>query len=157
MGQQINKYYLFPNTIAADEQYHEIDTILGSCVAVCLYDHKLKIGGMNHYMLPLWNGDGLASPKYGNIAINKLWEKMARMGSSKQSIVAKIFGGANQIGNSTNVGERNIQIAKEQLSAMGIKIVIENTGGSIGRKIRFNTQTGEVLMRLLNKSEHEKN
>jgi chemotaxis protein CheD len=152
MVKEVNKYYLFPSTIAADEQFHEIDTVLGSCISVCFFDQKLKIGGMNHYMLPLWNGEGLASPKYGNIAIPKLADKMFKMGSLKQNLVAKIFGGANQINSSTNVGDRNIQIAKEQLSALGIKIVVENTGGTVGRKIRFNTLTGEVLMRFLNKS-----
>lgn len=152
MVKELNKHYLFPSTIAADEQLHEIDTVLGSCISVCLYDQKLKIGGMNHYMLPLWNGEGLASPKFGNIAIPKLAEKMFKMGSLKQNLVAKIFGGANQTNSSTNVGDRNTQIAREQLIALGIKIVIENTGGSVGRKIRFNTLTGEVLMRFLNKS-----
>jgi chemotaxis protein CheD len=152
MVKEVNKYYLFPSTIIADKQFHEIDTVLGSCVSVCLFDKRLKIGGMNHYMLPLWNGNGLASPKFGNIAIPKLAERMLNMGSLKQDLVAKVFGGANQINSSTSVGDRNTQIAREQLTALGIKIVIENTGGVIGRKIRFNTITGEVLMRFLNRS-----
>jgi chemotaxis protein CheD len=152
MVTDVTKYYLFPSTIAADKQFDEIDTVLGSCIAVCLYDTKLKIGGMNHYMLPLWNGEGLASPKYGNIAINKLVEKMMKMGSSRQNLIAKVFGGANQINSSTNVGERNAQIAREQLATLGIRLVLENTGGTIGRKIKFNTCTGVVLMMFLNKS-----
>jgi chemotaxis protein CheD len=146
---QIDTHYLFPSTLFAEKQSHLVDTILGSCVALCLYDHKQKIGGMNHYMLPLWNGDGLASPKFGNIANEKLIEKMLRLGCSKQNMVAKLFGGANQINTSINVGERNVQIAKEQLETHGIKILKENLGGNTGRKIRFNTGTGEVFMKFL--------
>ena len=37
----------------------EIVTVLGSCVGVCLYDRVEMIGAMNHYLLPLWNGNGL--------------------------------------------------------------------------------------------------
>ncbi|WP_317898018.1 chemotaxis protein CheD [Aurantibacillus circumpalustris] len=151
LTETINKHYLFPSTLFAERDAHVIDTILGSCVAVCLFDTKLKIGGMNHYMLPLWNGEGLASPKFGNIANEKLVEKMIRMGSHPQNLVAKLFGGANQINSSINIGDRNIQIAKEQLHAFGIKTIKESLGGSIGRKIRFNSSTGEVLMKFLTK------
>jgi chemotaxis protein CheD len=152
----INKHYLFPSAIFVDREPYRIDTILGSCVAVCLYDVKLKFGGMNHYMLPLWNGDGLASPKYGNIANDKLLQKMLNLGSWKQNIVAKVFGGANQFG-VVNVGERNIQMAREQLEMMGIRIVAESLGGKVGRKIRFDTYTGEVQMRYLISKNDEKN
>jgi chemotaxis protein CheD len=152
----INKHYLFPSAIFVDREPYRIDTILGSCVAVCLYDVKLKFGGMNHYMLPLWNGDGLASPKYGNIANDKLLQKMLNLGSWKQNIVAKVFGGANQFG-VVNVGERNIQMPREQLEMMGIRIVAESLGGKVGRKIRFDTYTGEVQMRYLISKNDEKN
>jgi len=145
----LNKHYLFPSTLFAEREAHLIDTILGSCVAVCLFDTKLKVGGMNHYMLPLWNGEGLASPKFGNIANEKLIEKMIKMGCSKQNLIAKLFGGANQINSVINIGDRNIQIAKEQLGTYGIKIINENLGGSVGRKIRFNSATGDVLMKFL--------
>ena len=56
--------------------YHYIRFMCG----VCLYDPVIRVGGINHYMLPLWNGQGLASPKYGNIAIEKLLEKMISLG-----------------------------------------------------------------------------
>ena len=66
------KHFLYPGAIYISPEPTLITTILGSCVAICLYDPILQIGGMNHYMLPLWNGQGLASPRYGNIAIEKL-------------------------------------------------------------------------------------
>jgi chemotaxis protein CheD len=150
---ETDKYYLFPSSIYVSDDGHMVDTILGSCVAVCLFDNKLKIGGINHYMLPYWNGEGLASPKYGNIANEKLLEKLIRLGSNKRDLVAKLFGGANQINSSINVGDRNVLVAREQLSALGIRIMTESVGGNTGRKIRFNTGTNEVLMRFLSKKE----
>lgn len=151
MIEKIEKYYLFPSAIFAEKEAWYVDTILGSCVAVCLFDQKIKIGGINHFMLPLWNGEGLASPKYGNIAIDKLIEKMIKNGSSRDNIIAKIFGGANQINSSINVGEKNILIAREQLSAHNITIVAGDVGGTLGRKIRFDTGNGQVLMKYLTK------
>ena len=70
-------HFLYPSTLFASREPFIVNTILGSCVAVCIYDTVLKFGGINHYMLPFWNGQGLASPKFGNIAIHKLLEKIA--------------------------------------------------------------------------------
>ncbi|HEX2974864.1 MAG TPA: chemotaxis protein CheD, partial [Bacteroidales bacterium] len=57
-------HFLYPSTLFVSREPVIVNTILGSCVAVCLYDTLLKYGGINHYMLPLWNGQGLASPKF---------------------------------------------------------------------------------------------
>ena len=151
MEEEINKHYLYPSALFAERERYMVDTILGSCVAVCLFDNVKKIGGINHYMLPLWNGNGLASPKFGNIATEKLIEKMLKNGASLDTMVAKVFGGANQMESSMNIGERNIEIAKEVLNQHGVKIIAENTGGAIGRKLRYNTSNGQVMMKFLNK------
>jgi len=129
-----------------------LNTVLGSCVSVCLWDSKNKIGGMNHYMLPYWNGNGLASPKYGNIAITQLINKMIALQGSPQNMLAKIFGGAKMLQEQSNVfdiGRRNTELAHEILSVQKIRIVAESTGGEKGRKIFFNTNTGEVFQKLL--------
>jgi chemotaxis protein CheD len=152
MVTELKKNYLFPSSLLAEKDPHIVDTVLGSCVSVILYDVKIKVGGINHYMLPLWNGQGLATAKYGNIAIEMLVEKVLKMGATKQNIIAKVFGGANQFGGLMNVGDRNIQMAIEYLLQHNIKIVSKSLGGELGRKIRFNTQTGEVLMKFLPKN-----
>lgn len=132
----------------ASTQPAEVTTILGSCVAVCLWDRYLGVGGINHYMLPTWNGMELASPKYGNIAIERLVERMLQLGSKKNNLVAKIFGGGEVIAVSTStihIGERNIMVAEDMLAERNIPIIGRSTGGKNGRKIIFNTHTGEVL------------
>ncbi len=132
----------------ASVQPAEVTTILGSCVAVCLWDRYLGIGGINHYMLPTWNGMELASPKYGNIAIERLVERMQQLGCQKKNLVAKVFGGGEVISVSTSslhIGERNIMVADDMLDKLCIPIIGRSTGGNSGRKIIFNTHTGEVL------------
>lgn len=153
MEEELGKHYLYPSALFAEKQPFMVDTVLGSCVAVCLFDQKLLIGGINHYMLPFWNGNGLASPKYGNIATEKLVEKMLRNGANIQNMVAKVFGGANQMNTSLKIGDQNIEIARQTLSNYGIQIIAENTGGTIGRKLRYNTGTGQVMMKFLTKNE----
>jgi chemotaxis protein CheD len=101
-------------------------------------------------MLALWNGEGLPSPKYGNIAITKLIEKMLVMGSSRQNLKAKVFGGAAVIKSTSgmlNVGARNIILAEDMLRDERIPIISKDVGGSLGRKLLFNTETGSVLLR----------
>ena len=115
---------------------------------------------MSHYMLPLWNGEGLASPKYGNIAIEKLLEKMLFLGSNKANIIAKVFGGGEVIDSEVqyfHIGERNIMFAQEILKEKKINIVSSSVGGKFGRKIIMNTLTGEVKQRYVKREIKEFN
>lgn len=149
---KVDYHFLYASTLFADRKPTDIQTVLGSCVAVCLFDPRLNVGGINHYMLPLWEGDGLATVKYGNIAIEKLIERMSALGSEKKSLVAKIFGGADSLGDQGfyGIGKRNIVVAQDILAALHIPVIASNVGGTIGRKILFNTGTGQVLMKFVN-------
>jgi len=106
-------------------------------------------------MLPLWNGNGLASPKYGNIANEKLLEKLYQLGSKNGGVVAKVFGGGEVIDSSIkqfNIGERNIVIALEMLERLRIPVLAKSVGGKLGRKIEYNTSTGEVRHRFIERT-----
>ncbi len=152
---QSESIYLYPANLVVPIPQAEVHTILGSCVAVCLYDEKNKIGGINHYMLPLWNGEGLPSPKYGNIAIEKLYEKLIQHGAKPLFLVAKVFGGGEVIQTASltfNIGQRNILLAEQMLAEMKIPIKAQSTGGKLGRKIIFNSATGEVIQRYVQAS-----
>lgn len=147
-----NNHYLMPGNIFAHTDEYIVTTVLGSCVSVCLWDPVNKIGGMNHYLLPLWNGEGLASPRYGNIAIAKLIEKMLDLGAERESLRAKVFGGGDVLKMASafmNIGHRNVLLAKNLLREENIPVVSADTGGQSGRKIIFNTRTGVVLVKLL--------
>jgi chemotaxis protein CheD len=152
--QPFKTYYLYPANIFASREIYHITTLLGSCVAVCLYDTRQRFGGMNHFMLPLWNGKGLASPKFGNIAIQQLVRKMEFLGSDKKDLVAKVFGGAAVLDVSSelfNVGSRNADVALSELEALNIKVVASSIKGEKARKIIFNTFTGEVRQKYIEK------
>jgi len=147
-----NIHYLYPAAIFSSREPTVVTTVLGSCIAVCLWDRYQKTGGVNHYMLPLWNGEGLSSPKYGNIAITKLIEKMERSGSKRHNIIAKVFGGSTRMQSGQNhfqIGKRNYKIAEQLLKENNIPIISYSVGGERGRKIHFHTDTGEVFMKLL--------
>lgn len=148
----LDNIYLYPAAMIVPDKPSLVHTILGSCVSVCIYDKVKRNGGINHFMLPLWNGDGLATPKYGNIAIEKLVEKMIFSGSKHEHLVAKVFGGGEVIDYSSkafNIGLRNITVAFELLGELKIPVISQSTGGKQGRKIIFNTHTGEVIHRFV--------
>lgn len=150
--------YLLPSQIFVSKTEYFVTTVLGSCVAVCLWDSVNNIGGINHFMLPYWNGKGLETPKYGNIANDKLLKTMLSKGSSIQNIKAKVFGGGDVIGNESpifNIGKRNIEVALLMLEEYGIKIIAQSIGGDKGRKIIFNTYTGQVQMKYINRQNHK--
>lgn len=154
MEQQYSQHFLYPSTLFASKEPYVVKTILGSCVAICLWDPVTKIGGINHYMLPTWSGNDLASPKYGNIAIDKLLERMAHLGAKRENLKAKIFGGGELIqsgANGTLIGERNIRVARLILEEKEIPVVASSTGGRKGRKILFFTDSGEVRHKFLDK------
>ena len=147
--------FIYPGKLYASKINYHLSTILGSCVAVCLWDKKQGFGGMNHFMLPYWNGQGLASPKYGNIAIDKLIQRMKYLGSKNEDLVAKIFGGGKIMENTSgnfSIGERNIEIAQTVLREKNIKIIKSSIGGERGRKIMLNTTTFEVYHKFIEKS-----
>ena len=147
-------HYLVAGSLFAHEERHIVTTVLGSCVSVCLWDCSRNRGGINHYMLPFWNGEGLASPKYGNIAIAKLLERMLELGSERRSLRAKVFGGGvvlNVTNPFMNIGERNVQLAEDMLRSENIPIISADTGGKVGRKLIFDTETGTVLLKKLAK------
>jgi len=150
----LGEHYLYPGNIFASEEPYLVTTVLGSCVSVCLWDSRKMVGGINHFMLPLWNGEGLATPKFGNIAITTLYDKMLSFGCRHSDLKAKIFGGGDvlAIKNSIlNVGERNVIIAQDTMKKMKINVISSDVRGRRGRKLLFNTHTGTVLLKKLSK------
>ena len=147
--------FIHVGQIHVDVAPASISTVLGSCVSVCLYDRVLGIGGMNHYLLPFWNGNGLQSPRFGNVAIPKLIEAMQERGSNLQHIEAKIFGGASMSAlllDNMMIGQKNILVAKEILKEYKIAIVAQDIGKQNGRKIQFNLEHGKVLLKYITNS-----
>lgn len=154
MSEALKSTFIHVGQMHIDNTPAIISTILGSCVAVCLYDTQLHIGGMNHYLLPFWNGNGLQSPKFGNISIPKLIDMMQKQGATIPNMQAKIFGGASlniNIPNNMMIGEKNVMVAREILKEYKIHIVAEDVGKQNGRRIQFNLEKGKVYMKYTSK------
>ena len=126
---------------------------IGSCVAITFYDLELKVGALAHIMLPdSTKGSPIGSPtKYADLAVDELIKEMAKMGSKKKDIEAKIVGGANMFPHLKHapieVGRLNVEAVKENLKKEGIRLVGEAVGGSIGRSVEFSLATGSVAIR----------
>lgn len=129
-----------------------IGTLLGSCVAVCLFEPVMRIGGMNHILLP-----GKAdltkfnvAARYGINAMELLINKIMGLGGYRNRLSAKVFGGAHvlpAISKKNGTGEKNASFAVEFLKNEGIRIISKDVGGHESRKIYFHTDTGEVLLK----------
>ncbi|MGE5458524.1 MAG: chemotaxis protein CheD [Methanococcaceae archaeon] len=146
------KRYIIIGETYASKKPITISTTLGSCVAVCLFDTKNRIGGMNHILLPgdadlnIFNDNA----RYGINAMEILINKILSLGGKKKNLIAKVFGGAHMlpgfsINNST--GMKNVRFVKEFLAKERIKIISQHTGGTITRVIYFHTDTAEVFLR----------
>jgi len=130
-----------------------VTTILGSCVSVCLWDPLAKIGGINHFLLPMDVGDDQASLRFGNHAVRKLIEEILGLGAQQTRLRAKLFGGACVLvafrSRENHLGTKNVQIAREVLQAADIPIVGHDVGGERGRKLIFHTDNGSAWIKQL--------
>lgn len=127
-----------------------LTTILGSCVAACLYDPVAAVGGMNHFLLP---GDhpgfdlsnvGNGAMRYGAYSMELLINGLLREGAARQRLKAKLFGGARMLKGLTDVGDSNAAFAERFLRQEGIAIVGGSLRGDRGRRIQFWPATGRA-------------
>lgn len=123
-------------------------TVLGSCIAACIWDNKVRLGGMNHFMLA--EGDD-GSGRYGSYAMELLINEMIKLGARRESMQAKIFGGGAVMAGFTtmNVGERNTQFVLDYLSTERIPVVSQDVLDVHPRKVCFFPTTGKVLVKRL--------
>jgi len=123
-----------------------VQTVLGSCVSVCLWDPEARCGGMNHFIYPQTMRKEQATPKYGNVATMALIKLMCEEGCSVKSLTAHIIGGGHPDGATDSTGMRNVQVARKILTEKGITIMSEDVGGRVGRKVVFDLSTGQVAV-----------
>lgn len=130
----------------------EITTVLGSCVAVCLMNAEMNIGGMNHILMP-GRIDMIKYNQPARYAINAmelLINKMMQMGADRFGLCAKVFGGAHiidAISEVNAVGLKNASSIIEFLKKEEIKILSHDLGGRDTRRIYFHTGTGDVYLK----------
>ena len=156
---EVTNVYLHPGQMVTSSTPCSISTILGSCVAVCIWDEEAGVGGMNHFLLPHYAGQGASSARFGNVATALLLERLEQKGARRSGMRAKIFGGATVVealrGVGASLGGSNVELARRLLLDAGIKVVAEDVLGASGRKLIFRTDDGSALVRLLLGGRHD--
>lgn len=146
---------LLPGELFCERGPYLIGTILGSCVAVCLWDKRLRFGGMNHYILPDDPSRIEPSNRFGQTAIAALVARMTELGSEPKDLQAKLFGGATVLhtGRGENsVGRRNIEVAMTELRRHRVPIVASRLSGREGVAIMQCTSCSDVWVRTIARS-----
>ena len=140
--------------VRASTEPLEISTVLGSCIAVCLFDTQNRIGGMNHFALPTVFKSERAVASFGVHAMELLINEIMMLGGDRRYFQAKVFGGANvlNLSDKGNVGKRNAAFIREFLENESIPILAEYLGGERGMQVLFETHTGRARMKLLDQS-----
>ncbi len=151
---------ILPGEYHATRERRVIATVLGSCVAVALYDSGSGVAGMNHFMLPDTISEDRfylsRSGKYGMYAMELLINDMLKLGAGRRGLRAKVFGGGSVLsqvdGFATRVPENNVRFALEYLEAEQIPVTARDVGGNEARKIYFFTGDARVRLKRLSKT-----
>ncbi len=144
-------YYLKIDEIHVADAHTDIITVLGSCISVCLWDKQIKVGGMNHFIIPSQGSKKRGSYMGGDHSIRMLYEAMINKGCKQESLVAKVFGGASvlAVNDYINMGEKNTETAIATLNSLKIPIVALDVKGNTTRKIIFNIASGIVYRKFI--------
>lgn len=119
-----------------------MSTVLGSCIAVCLYDATAGVGGMNHFLLASQGNGESSDLKYGVNAMELLINRVLREGGERAALQAKIFGGARMTEHARDIGQSNAAFAIDFLEREGIPCVSKSIGGNQARRVQFAPVTG---------------
>ena len=129
---------------------------LGSCVAICLHDPVARVAGMAHVLLPNKHLSRTTDnpAKFPQSAIPLMVERMKALGADPARLTARLVGGAAMFGSLTpsgavQMGERNVVASRQVVEELGIPIVAEATGGTIGRSVRLQAKDGDLFIRTL--------
>jgi chemotaxis protein CheD len=152
--------YLKQAELHVSKKPETIMTILGSCIAVIMYETESGLYLISHCTLP-GNVDfqaGEVDVKYVTHAIKRMLEVFSQKKIPRHKIRVKLFGGAEQLGNvnktSQSVGQKNTTVALSMLEQEGIPIVSMDVGGNHGRKIYLITSTGDVFLSRIHNIHH---
>jgi chemotaxis protein CheD len=146
-----HKFYLHPGKIFAAAEPTAVTTILGSCVAVCLWDPMVATGGVAHFVLPHGSGDQVSALRFGSVAVPQLVQRLIDLGCKMGRLRAKLFGGACVMAafqsSGGQLGHDNAESARVLLAAAGIPVVADDLGGRRGRKLIFQVDDGAAWVK----------
>lgn len=127
-----------------------ISTVLGSCVAACIWDPVARIGGMNHFMIPVASRQKTEAgviddaARYGMFAMEYLINKILRQGGERSRLKTKIAGGGHVMPIATDIGQRNIDFVRHYMAVEGLELTSEHVGGPYPMKLLFHPLDGRA-------------
>ncbi len=144
--------FMKPGELYILEQPSIISTILGSCIALTIFNKRLKVGGICHALLPKNPAaQGRDQFRYVDSAVFYMLQQFETIGIGKEEMEVKLLGGADVLdrtdGTTVSVGQKNIETALEIMENEDIKLAASHVGGKFGRKVHFYTHTGKVLLK----------
>ena len=147
---QYDSVKVLPGEYFVSNQDLMVMTVLGSCIAACIWDGRVRAGGMNHFMLPE-GGGAEGGGRYGSYAMELLINHLLKLGAKRESMQAKVFGGAQVMAGFTsmNVGERNTKFVLDYLATERIPVVSQDVLDIHPRKVCFFPTSGKALVKRL--------
>lgn len=144
--------FMKPGELYVLETPAVISTILGSCVAVTIFNRRLKVGGICHALLPMCPANnGHERFRYVDSAVAYMLRKFGQIGVRRDEMEVKLLGGADVLdrtnGSAISVGQKNVESALEIMRNEDIRLAVSDVGGKLGRKVHFYTDTGRVLLK----------
>ena len=131
----------------------ELETLLGSCVGIAIWERKSKLGALAHIVLPKNPGTASTPGKFADTAISDMKQKLVARGANPRRLTAKIAGGATMFGPATaqDIGKRNCEAVLEYLRKAEISVLAQHIGGEQGRQVRFSTSDGSLSVKIARK------
>ncbi|MFC1856262.1 chemotaxis protein CheD [Thermodesulfobacteriota bacterium] len=144
-----NEIYLEPGHICIPRKPVKLYSVVGSGVVITMFDARRKYGGMNHYIKPIREKPADSTPLFACPSIIGLIDMLKKHGSRVEDLEAQVYGGASKPDAEAFVeglSDKNIEIAFELLAYKKIRVAGKDIGGDRGRKVVFNTATGETIV-----------
>ncbi len=157
----MEKKFLLPSEFYSTKKPMILDTLLGSCVSICLHNKSNGSASMNHFLLATGEGYKMKHEpgKYGLTSCARIIQTLMNIDNNSSHYTAQIFGGAqvnDHLGFRNSIGDKNVEIAEEILKKNRIRISNRNVGGLKGRKISFDTSSNNVTCRIMGESQEGK-
>lgn len=148
---------LLPGDFYVTSQEEVLDTILGSCVSACIRNPRLRVGGMNHFMLPRPSGHGTdtwehlagRATRYGSASMEQLINRILSAGGTRADLEVKIFGGGRVLSSLSDIGNHNVIFVRDYLKQEGLRVTSEDVGSNCPRHVQYFPMTGRVRVRHL--------
>jgi chemotaxis protein CheD len=163
-GAHPKTHYLKPGEIHITSDPSLITTVLGSCLCLTMHHKPTGLSVICHAVMPSSSearkkdDSGNSIFQYVDTSLEWMIAQYEKSGIEPASVEVKMFGGAAMFSDAgpasrdLGVGKRNIEIATEMIKKKRLKLTAWNVGGNQGRKLIFNTLTGEVLAKFIMKN-----